>query len=242
LHDEYKKTAIDYLVDKVEAGYNDVPYSITTGLYTTPMINLVLSQYGRSDVAYKMIENINYPSWLYSITQGATSMWERWNSYTLEDGFGGNNNMNSFNHFSLGGVGAWLYNFAMGIERDETTAGMQHFILQPVTGGSFTYAKGQSKSTYGMIKSGWKTDDNGMLAIYEATVPANSTATLYLPVPVDSDIKALTSGVQFMSITRHNGNAAAQFEVSAGGYTFTVNGSTVIVNAQDGYVESMEKK
>jgi alpha-L-rhamnosidase len=241
LQDGYKQTAINYLVEKVEAGYNGVVYSITTGLFTTPMINLVLSQNGHSDVAYKMIENINYPSWLYSITQGATSMWERWDSYTVEDGFGGNNNMNSFNHFSLGGVGAWLYNFALGIDRDETAAGMQHFVLQPVAGGSFTYAKGQSESLYGMIKSGWRIEDNGMFA-YEATVPANSTATLYLPIPTDSAIKVLTSGVKFIGTTRHNANAAAQFELASGGYAFTMNDSGIVVNAQAGYVESIGNK
>lgn len=239
LQDEYHVKAIHYLVEKVEAGYQGIPYSITTGLYTTPMINLVLSQNGRSDVAYKLIENTNYPSWLYSVQQGATSMWERWDSYTVEQGFGGNNNMNSFNHFSLGGVGAWLYNVVLGIERDETAVGMQHFILQPEIGGTITYAKGQCESPYGLIKSSWKAEENGALLSYETTVPANSTAFLYLPVAADCEIELLTEGLGFSGMTLHNGRAAAKFDVAAGGYTFTLEGKTLHATAQNGYVGSV---
>jgi len=238
LEDRYRQTAVDRLMNKVEEGYNGVPYSITTGLYTTPLICLVLSQNGRSDAAYEMIENTRYPSWLYSVTQGATSMWERWNSYTIDAGFGGNNNMNSFNHFSLGGIGAWLYNFALGIDRDETKVGMKHFILQPALGGSFTYARGQTETPYGMIKSAWRSDESGNLASYEAAVPANSSAALYLPVHTDSVIDIRTSGVEFLGMTTHNGKPAAKFDIASGGYAFNVNEGVISVDAQDGIMSS----
>lgn len=83
--------------------------------YGTAWISKALSDNGCSEAAYKLLQQTNYPSWLYSVEQGATTIWERLNSYTHEDGFGGNNRMNSFNHYSFGAVGAWMYNYSLGI-------------------------------------------------------------------------------------------------------------------------------
>lgn len=103
-------------------------------------------------------------------TQGATSIWERWNGYTNELGFNGNNSMNSFNHYSLGAVYEWMVAYQLGIKSDETQPGYQHFILQPTVGGDFTEAEGSYDSVYGTIKSGWTAAD-GVMTSYDVTVP-----------------------------------------------------------------------
>ena len=89
--------------------------------------------------------------------------------------------MNSFNHYSLGAVYEWMVAYQLGIKSDETQPGYQHFILQPTVGGDFTEAKGSYDSVYGTIKSGWTAAD-GVMTSYDVTVPANTSATLYLPV------------------------------------------------------------
>ncbi|MEJ2882300.1 family 78 glycoside hydrolase catalytic domain [Pedobacter sp. GR22-6] len=156
------------------------PYSLMTGFIGTAGINPVLSAYGQSEVAYRLLQQRSYPSWLYSVSQGATTIWERLNSYTQSSGFGGNNRMNSFNHYSFGAVGSWLYEYSLGIQRDEASPGFQHFILRPEpdpTGG-MTYAKGFYNSMYGKIESSWEIRNKSIR--YEFVVPANSSATLYL--------------------------------------------------------------
>ena len=122
-----------------------------TGFIGTTWISKALSDNGLNDIAYKLLENETYPSWLYSVNQGATTIWERLNSYTKENGFDGNNSMNSFNHYSFGSIGAWMYNYSLGIERNEESAGFKSFILQPNPDFSknMSYAKGYYDSMYG---------------------------------------------------------------------------------------------
>uniref|UniRef100_UPI0035CC6AA4 family 78 glycoside hydrolase catalytic domain n=1 Tax=uncultured Amnibacterium sp. TaxID=1631851 RepID=UPI0035CC6AA4 len=165
----------------VERGWNGAPYGITTGLFTTPMINLVLSDIGRSDLAYAMIENRAFPSWLYPVTQGATSVWERWNSFTEEGGFASGNAMNSFNHFSLGGVGAWLFNRVVGIDRDPARPGMQHVLLHPVPGGSLTSAAGRTRTDHGIVEASWAYTEDRARWTYSVRLPASTGATIDLP-------------------------------------------------------------
>ena len=100
-----------------------------TGFIGTAWISKALSDNGLDELAYKLLQNNKYPSWLYSIEQGATTIWERLNGYTVEDGFGGNNSMNSFNHYSFGAVGQWMMAYSLGIQRDEP--GFRKFVLQP---------------------------------------------------------------------------------------------------------------
>ena len=111
-----KPYAEDYLVEAC-AREN---YTITTGFVGTARLLPALTEGGNIEDAYKMLEQTEYASWLYPVTQGATSIWERWNSYTVENGYGGNNGMNSFNHYSLGAVGAWMMGYQVGIQRDDT--------------------------------------------------------------------------------------------------------------------------
>jgi len=204
-----------------------VPYTLTTGFNATGNLLNALSDYGLNDTAYKLFESTDYASWLYPVTQGATSMWERWNGYTNELGFNGNNSMNSFNHYSLGAVYEWMVAYQLGIKADETQPGYQHFILQPTVGGDFTEAKGSYESVYGTIKSGWSAAD-GVMTSYDVTVPANTSATLYLPV--SGEVSAC-DGVTATGAATHNAMDTQQMELVAGTYHFEIADGNVTVTA-----------
>lgn len=185
---ELRQKLVERLVACIERenvtdrGVRCPPYSLMTGFITTAWISRVLSDGGRSDVAYRLLQQEDYPSWLYPVTQGATTIWERLNSYTHTDGFGGNNSMNSFNHYSFGAVGQWLVNRCLGIERDERHPGFQHFILRPEPDptGKMTYARGHLDTRYGRIESSWQKLADGSVS-FIFTIPANTSATLLLP-------------------------------------------------------------
>ena len=226
--DENKERFVENYIDTIENpkaddGSDLTPYTLTTGFNATPNLLNALSDNGHADVAYKMLESTDYASWLYPVVNGATSIWERWNSYTVEDGFGGNNGMNSFNHYSLGAVTSWMMDTQLGIKYDTENPGYKHFILQPVTGGSFTYANGTFESAYGTIASGWESSEDGAMTSYKAEVPANTTATLYLPITEDT-ANALTvpEGATFAGMTQHNGQTCAQYELVSGSYSFEI--------------------
>ena len=194
-------------------------YTMTTGFMGTAPLLPALSEGGDFETAYRMFEQTAYPSWLYPVINGATSIWERWNSYTIENGFSGQNKMNSFNHYSLGGVGTWMMEFQAGIHRDGTT-GFKRFILQPAAGGHFTYLKSAYDSVYGTIRSSWTAED-GVLTSYETVVPANTSATLYLPVK-DEKAVPMPEGASFEGFVTHNGQLCAKITLTSGSFRFVV--------------------
>lgn len=210
--------------NKTEQGKECLPYSLMTGFIGTAWISKALSDNGCSEAAYRLLQQTNYPSWLYSVEQGATTIWERLNSYTHEDGFGGNNRMNSFNHYSFGAVGAWMYNYSLGIERDESSPGFQHFVLKPEVDatGNMTYAKGHYDSMYGRIESAWRVERNAL--IYQCTVPANTTATLYLPA---TSVKNIVEGNRTLKKSKRieyvgMADGKVVLRLSSGSYSFKV--------------------
>lgn len=205
-----------------DGGVTRPPYSLMTGFIGTAWISKALSDAGHIDLAYRLLQNDRYPSWLYAVDQGATTIWERLNGYTIENGFGGNNNMNSFNHYSFGAVGQWMMAYSLGIERDENHPGFKHFILQPEPDptGEMTWAQGHYDSVYGRISSAWKTDAGTLT--YSATVPANTTATLLLPTTSPQSVReggkpvAEAQGVNFVAYR----DGKAIYEVTSGTYEF----------------------
>ena len=204
-----------------DGGVTRPQYSLMTGFIGTAWISKALSENGHSDLAYRLLHGNQYPSWLYAIDQGATSIWERLNGYTVENGFGGNNSMNSFNHYSFGAVGQWMMSQSLGIERDEP--GFQRFILQPEPDptGVMTSAEGYYDSMYGRISSAWMVD--GTLLTYRATVPANSTATLYLPTASAESVKEGAKdvrGANGIAFVKYE-NGKAVYTLKSGRYTFT---------------------
>lgn len=197
-------------------------YSLMTGFIGTAWISKALSDHGYNDIAYRLLQQTTYPSWLYSVDHGATTIWERLNSYTVEKGFGRNNAMNSFNHYSFGAVGAWMYYYSLGIQRDEKEPGFKHFILKPIPDpdGVMTFAKGHYDSMYGRIKSEWRLNNNEM--IYYATVPANTNATLYLPALSEKEVTEsgkIAKNVKGVNFIKYE-NGKAVYELKSGSYKF----------------------
>jgi alpha-L-rhamnosidase len=203
-----------------DGGMPRPPYSLMTGFIGTAWISNALSQNGFTDLAYSLLLNDKYPSWLYAVDQGATTIWERLNGYTVENGFGGNNSMNSFNHYSFGAVGQWMMAHSLGIQRD--VPGFSRFVLapEPDPSGKMTSAKGHYDSMYGTIKSNWEIKGNTL--IYKATVPANTTALLVLPALDEKSIREggkpvkRAKGVAFVKIE----NGKAYYELRSGTYEF----------------------
>jgi alpha-L-rhamnosidase len=154
-----------------------------------------LSDQGYEDLAFMLLNREEYPSWLYPVTQGATTIWERWDGQKPDGSFQ-NPGMNSFNHYAYGAIGEWLYTYVSGIKIDETDPGYKHFFLAPHPGGGLTHAKSEFESMYGKIVSDWKVEDGTF--IYNVEIPVNTTATVVLPGSAES--KVLGSGKYQFSV------------------------------------------
>lgn len=151
---------------------------LRTGFLGTPYIARVLEENGHADTAFSLLFNETYPSWFYSINQGATTMWERWDSFTLNDGFHPEG-MNSFNHYAYGAIGEWMYERIAGLAPDPANPGYRHFYVRPIVGGPLTSARATLETGYGLASSSWILEDE----ILELTVvvPPNTTATVEFP-------------------------------------------------------------
>lgn len=201
-----------------------LPYTLTTGFAGTSNLVKALSKYGYADTANRLLQSKDYASWLYPVVLGATSIWERFDSYTEETGFG-NNHMNSFNHYALGAVFEWMMEYQLGICADKKNPGYKKFILQPSAGGTFTSAKGSFQSPYGEIVSGWTAED-GKIHTYEAVIPPNTSAVLYLPVEKAVDADSI-KGAIFQEMAEWNGQKCAKIFLEAGSYQFKINGNRI---------------
>lgn len=157
---------------------------ISTGFVGTAMVMSVLRDTGNLDVAYTLLENTTFPSWGYSVENGATTIWERWNGWTKEGG-PGNVNMNSYSHYAYGAVVEWMFDTIAGIDHGE--CGFKHFVLKPRPGGSLKHAAASYESPYGLIESKWDLRGNKMT--YEITIPPNTSATVDLPTDDPSGVK-----------------------------------------------------
>ena len=166
--------AVDHLVALI-AQRGD---HLSTGFVGTPLLLPTLARFGRHDVAYRLLTRRSYPSWLYTVDQGATTMWERWNSFTLDRGFG-DAGMNSFNHYAYGAAGEFLYATVAGLAPDPDRPGFRHSVVRPVPGGGVTRASASLGTPYGTLASAWALD-GGDFSL-DLAVPPNATATVHLP-------------------------------------------------------------
>ncbi|MDO3411915.1 glycoside hydrolase family 78 protein [Saccharibacillus sp. CPCC 101409] len=161
------------LADHVEANGTH----LTTGFVGTPYLCLVLSKFGYTDLAYRLVLQQEYPSWLFSVLQGATTIWEHWDGIK-QDGTFWSDHMNSYNHYAYGAIGDWLYRVAGGIDLLEP--GYKRIQIQPRINGHLSWVKTSFDSVYGTIESSWKkTDDN--VAEINVTIPANTRAEVFIP-------------------------------------------------------------
>uniref|UniRef100_UPI00321801F7 glycoside hydrolase family 78 protein n=1 Tax=uncultured Draconibacterium sp. TaxID=1573823 RepID=UPI00321801F7 len=159
---------------------------LTTGFLGTPLLCPTLSAINRDDLAFMLLNRKEYPSWLYPVTQGATTIWERWDGQK-PDGTFQSVGMNSFNHYAYGAIGEWLYSHVAGIQIDENNPGYKHFYLAPHPGGGLNNVNAEYDSMYGKIVSSWKIENDKM--VYNVEIPVNTTATVKLP---ETTIKELT--------------------------------------------------
>ncbi|HEV7301405.1 MAG TPA: family 78 glycoside hydrolase catalytic domain [Tepidisphaeraceae bacterium] len=201
-----RATAVDWLVRDIKSRGN----KLATGFVGTPYLNHVLSRFGRLDVAYDLLMQKNWPSWLYAVTQGATTIWERWDGWTHDKGFQ-DASMNSFNHYAYGAVGDWLYQVVAGIDIDLNKPGYRHIQLRPrpLVGGPLSYAKASLDTWHGTIESGWTLE--GTKLSYRVVVPPNTTATVTVPGSnaASDDARGTSQG------------DGTVFEVGSGTYVFT---------------------
>jgi alpha-L-rhamnosidase len=172
---------------------------------------------GRADVAYKLLLQESFPSWLFQVKLGATTMWERWDGWTPEKGFQ-DPGMNSFNHYAFGSVGEWLFATVAGIETD--SPGFQKFSIRPTPGGNLTFAKARYDSMHGPIVSEWQIRA-GSLRL-NIGVPPNTTALIHVPcvdpqTVTESGLPAASgAGVQYL----HQQGGYAVYRVGSGEYQF----------------------
>ena len=152
---------------------------LSTGFVGTPLLMGVLEKFGYIEEAYSLLKQTTYPGWLYPVTQGATTMWERWNSWSDTKGFG-DTGMNSFNHYAYGAVAEWFYESICGIRPDEEAPAFAKFILAPHPGGGLSRAKASFESFSGLIESSWETKDNRVYK-WEFAVPCNTSARIVIP-------------------------------------------------------------
>jgi alpha-L-rhamnosidase len=171
-----RQAALDRLVSNIE-GYN---FHLTTGFLGTPFLNPVLTRFGRNDVAYKLLLQDTYPSWLYPIkAHGATTIWERWDSMKADSTFQ-DPSMTSFNHYAYGAIGDWMYRTVGGIDTEEFDgAGYKQIVIKPELGGGLSFAKTSLESPYGKVSSDWRLDSGVFTLTVE--VPVNTTAAVQLP-------------------------------------------------------------
>jgi alpha-L-rhamnosidase len=150
---------------------------LSTGFLGTPELSRALSSNGHLDAAYALLNQREYPSWLYPITRGATTMWERWDGIRPDGSFE-EVSMNSFNHYAFGAIGDWMYRTIGGIDVDPEQPGYKHAMIAPRPGGGLTSARTVLETGYGTLSTSWRLDSLGF--VLDVVVPPNTTATVTL--------------------------------------------------------------
>ncbi len=174
LPESMQSSAAARLADNVK----DYGYHLTTGFLGTPYLCHVLSRFGYTDIAYRLLLQDSYPSWLYPVKMGATTIWERWDGIKPDGSFEAVT-MNSFNHYSYGAIGDWMYRVVTGIDTYEDGPGYQHSRIAPHPGGQLTDADADLQTGYGLLSSHWRKAGDSLLL--DLVIPANTTSTVYIP-------------------------------------------------------------
>ncbi len=219
LPDSLRTQAAKRLVDNIE----DYDNHLTTGFLGTPYLCDVLTRFGYDSVAYKLLLQTTYPSWLYPVKMGATTIWERWDGEKPDSTFE-TPGMNSFNHYAYGAIGDWMYRKMVGIDTYEDGVGYKHIKIQPHIGGSFTNASASLKTYYGTVSSSWKIDNN--TTFMDVEIPANTTATVFIPAKNASQITEGNKALSSIKEIKFSGmeNDYIKLELGSGIYHFKVTG------------------
>ena len=213
LPEELRPKATQYLVEGIDRYHGH----LSTGIQTTHRAMLELSRAGHDEAAWQLLTNRTFPSWLYMIDNGATTIWERWDGYVKGRGFQ-DPGMNSFNHWAFGAVGEWMWRHVAGLNPDDAHPGWKHFTLAPRPGGGVTWARGEYESIRGRITTQWGvTNHTFSLAV---SIPPNTSATVILPAQDAATVTesgkpaAQAEGVKLLKTTE----GRAWFEVASGRY------------------------
>jgi alpha-L-rhamnosidase len=215
LPDQLRQPAAQFLVDDIKSRRNH----LSTGFLGTSHLCFVLSRFGFTDVAYDLLLQETYPSWLYPVKMGATTIWERWDGQKTDSTFQ-DPGMNSFNHYAYGAIGDWMYRVSAGIETMD--AGYKHILIQPHPYKRLDYARASFESSYGTISSGW--ERKGDKIIIKVSIPANTTATIVLPA---TDASKVTEGGKPISgdnffVDLNSAGNKVMFETGSGDYVFEI--------------------
>lgn len=193
---------------------------LTTGFLGTPYLCHVLSRFSYANIAYRLLLQDTYPSWLYPVKMGATTIWERWDGIRPDGSFE-TPTMNSYNHYAYGAIGDWMYRVVAGIDTKEDGPGYKHIIIKPTIGGNLQNASADYETNYGKVSSHWKIDNGNILLDVE--IPANTTATVYIPANSGTNIlesgKQVAFGQDFKQTSFVNGYIG--LEVGSGTYHFS---------------------
>ena len=216
LSEDKRANAKKYLLETIEAA----DHHLRTGFLGTPLLSQVLDETGEIDLMYKLLFNETYPSWFYSINQGATTIWERWNSYSKDEGFNPMS-MNSLNHYAYGAIGEWMYERIAGIAPLE--AGYKSIRIAPEPREPLTSASASVNTPFGKVSSSWEiVNDEFQL---EVVIPPNTSAKVIIPVNTQNEL--MLNGVSFKGNPNVNllntNNNAFELLVKSGLYKFTSN-------------------
>jgi len=184
---------------------------ISTGFLGTPHICHVLSRFGYQDVAYRLLLQENFPSWLYPVKKGATTIWERWDGIKPDGSFQ-DEAMNSFNHYAYGAIGDWMYKNIGGIDQKETSTGYKNIVIAPNPGGGITEAETELESVYGKIACSWKIENSTMTM--NVQIPPNTNAEVIFPT--------IRRGIVYESGKKVDLPASENYtKIGSGNYIFT---------------------
>jgi alpha-L-rhamnosidase len=203
--------AVRHLVADIEARGRH----LSTGFIGVSLLCPVLTEHGHAELAYKLLHQDTYPSWGYPLRHGATTIWERWDGWTEQRGFQ-SARMNSFNHYSLGSVGDWLYGRVAGIDQAPDSVGYRRLLLRPTAGGRLEWARARYTAPRGEVACGWRLT-GGQIEV-EVTVPPSTTAELHLPTSDPDSLREAGSADGFRVIRTGDGHVAV--DLTSGRYHF----------------------
>lgn len=218
LPEQLRAQAAKRLADNIKSYSNH----LTTGFLGSSYLCPVLSRFGYSDVAYTLLNQKTYPSWLYPVTMGATTIWERWDGQKPDSTFQ-TPGMNSFNHYAYGAIGDWMYRVMVGLDTYEDGVGYKHSRVKPHIGGGFSSASASLDTYYGKLSCSWKVEGTGFTMDIE--IPANTVSTVYVPAEDAAKIlergKALSLVKEIQIIGKEEEYVV--LKAGSGKYSFTVN-------------------
>ncbi|KRA25333.1 hypothetical protein ASD65_13555 [Microbacterium sp. Root61] len=191
--------------------------SLTTGFVTVGLLCPVLAEIGREDLAFRLLHNDQYPSWLFSVRNGATTIWERWDGWTPENGFQ-SARMNSFNHYSLGSVGQWFLSGILGITQPDDSAGYREIALAPRFDHLLQHAAGALETPRGRIESAWIREADHIQ--WTVTVPPGAPATVDLPVAGNEITEGGENATHSQGVTLMDGEKSSRLRLEPGTYEF----------------------